>query len=347
MLSRALTLATVMLLVGCCVAHEALAQATNLEAGKSPSQIFAGTCTACHKSPHGLLKTVPPGSLSSFLRQHYTTSGEMAGVLASYLVSNGATDTRVGGAKDAKGAKEAKQEAARPAGPPDQLDRFGRRLRPATATQEASRPETEPRQAAKPDADGLATPQAEPGRPAHNAKRPEGQVPVQAEGDRGPDGRRLSAKHRLSRRGKLGAEEPPKADTAKEEPASAEPSKDASTEPSKDASKSEASARQESGKSEATKPSGEDQPETAKVEEPKQSNGEAPVARADPVPPVTSAPPATSQAAVSAQPSGGTSEPRSAGSSTSAQEPPPAVTASAPPLPQVAPAGPPAPPISQ
>ena len=57
MLSRALILATVMLLIGGFAAAPAHAQATNLEAGKSPSQIFAGTCTACHKSPRGLLKT--------------------------------------------------------------------------------------------------------------------------------------------------------------------------------------------------------------------------------------------------------------------------------------------------
>src|SRR5438105_15859395 len=111
MLSRALTLATVMLLIGCLAANKAQAQATNLEAGKTPSQIFAGTCNACHKSPRGLLKTVPASSLPGYLRQHYTTSSDMASVLASFLVSNGATDTRYQG-KDqpktdlAKGAKE-------------------------------------------------------------------------------------------------------------------------------------------------------------------------------------------------------------------------------------------------
>ena len=94
MLSRALSLATVTLLIGCLAAGSALAQATNLEAGKSPSQIFAGTCNACHKSPRGLLKTVPASSLPGFLRQHYTTSSDMASVLSSFLVSNGATDTR-------------------------------------------------------------------------------------------------------------------------------------------------------------------------------------------------------------------------------------------------------------
>src|SRR5213593_2973505 len=95
MLSRALSSATVTLLIGCFAV--APVQAQNLEAGKSPSQIFAGTCNACHKSPRGLLKTVPASSLPGYLRQHYTTSSDMASVLASFLVSNGATDTRYQG----------------------------------------------------------------------------------------------------------------------------------------------------------------------------------------------------------------------------------------------------------
>src|ERR1700675_348389 len=114
MLGRALSLATVTLLIGCFAEAPVQAQAQNLEAGKSPSQIFAGTCTACHKSPRGLLKTVPAGSLQGFLRQHYTTSPEMASLLGAFLVSNGATDTRYGGAQ-AKPAKDAKSEA-RPGG---------------------------------------------------------------------------------------------------------------------------------------------------------------------------------------------------------------------------------------
>src|SRR5882757_8069808 len=182
MLSRALSLATVMLLIGGFAAVPVRAQ--NLEAGKSPSQIFAGTCTACHKGACGLLKTVAPGSLPGFLRQHYTTSSEMASVLSAYLVSNGAADTRYTGGQ-AKQAKDAKQE---PSGQPTQLDRFGRPVRRAPS-QEASRP----------DGDGRV-PQA-------------GQTPGAAAEERGPDGRRLSAKQRLSKRGKPG-EELPKADAA-------------------------------------------------------------------------------------------------------------------------------------
>src|SRR3954466_8840865 len=124
MLSRALSLAAVMLLIGGFAAVPVRAQ--NLEAGKSPAQIFSGTCTACHKGARGLLKTVAPGSLPGFPRQHYTTSSEMAGVLASYLISNGATDTRYQGGEP-KGAKDARQDS----GQPTQLDFSGRPIRRA------------------------------------------------------------------------------------------------------------------------------------------------------------------------------------------------------------------------
>ena len=93
MLSRALSLATVMLLIGCLTAGVARA-VENLDAGKSPSQIFSNTCSACHKSPRGLLKNMPASSLPGFLRQHYTTGTDMASVLSSYLISNGAADPR-------------------------------------------------------------------------------------------------------------------------------------------------------------------------------------------------------------------------------------------------------------
>jgi hypothetical protein len=341
MLSRALSLATVTLLIGCFVTAPAGAQAQNLEAGKSPSQIFAGTCTACHKSPRGLLKTVAPGSLPGFLRQHYTTSSDMAALLSAFLVSNGATDTRYVGAPP-KAGKDAKSEAS-PGGPPDQLDRFGRRLRPA-APQEAARPEAEPREAARPDADGLA-PQGEPGRHGRNARRfarpgeppdaarpaAEGQTPAQATSERGPDGRKLTAKQRLSKRGKPGGEEPPKSDAAKEEPAQGEAAKDA-------AAKSE-NAKVENGKSEDAKPSDAGKSESAKSDAARETgSGESPAPAADPVPAVTPVP------AVSAGTSGGTPESVPTPSAPAAQPAPPAVTASAPP---VVPAGPPAPPISQ
>ncbi|MBR0901697.1 hypothetical protein [Bradyrhizobium liaoningense] len=132
MSSRALSLATVLLLIGFGAADTVLAQATNLEAGKTPSQLFAQTCNVCHKSPRGLLKSVAPGSLPGFLRQHYTTSSDMAGVLASYLVSNGATDTRYQ-------AKDGKKDAN--AAPGQSPEHQGRRQRSQDAAKDGVSPE--------------------------------------------------------------------------------------------------------------------------------------------------------------------------------------------------------------
>jgi hypothetical protein len=340
MLSRALSLAAVTLLIGCFAAAPAWAQATNLEAGKSPSQIFAGTCNACHKSPRGLLKTVSAGSLQGFLRQHYTTSSEMASLLSAFLVSNGATDTRYGGAQP-KGAKEGAKDAKPDARPAEQLDRFGHRLRPAATTQEA----------AKPDADGI---RPEPGntkrlaRPAEatDAAKPDGQAPAQAAIERGPDGRKLTAKQRLSKRGKPAAEELPKTDAGKdagkEEPAKGEPVKE--DKPAAETAKDEGS------KLEGAQPA-ESKPEAAKVEAPKEpGNGETTALRADPVPPVTPAPPVASPPVSTAATSSAPPE-TPAPQALSAPAPPPTVTASTPPpeppVTPATPAGPPTPPISK
>ncbi len=314
MLSRALSLAAVTLLIGYFAAPSAWAQAQNLEAGKSASQLFAGTCNACHKSPRGLLKTVSAGSLPGFLREHYTTSSDMAAQLSTFLISNGASDTR----------SQAKQGAdAKPAnGAADQADRQGRKMRP-------------PQEAARPGADELA-PQgrnakrmARPGE-APDVARPatDGPVPTRAAIERGPDGRKLTAKQGLSKRGRPG-EEPP---TAQDEPPKLEPTTD-------EKAKAE-TAREGNTKPEGAK-GGDGKSEAARMETPKSSGADTPVLRPDPVPPVTPAPPPSASKAPA--------DSAAARPPAPPPEPPPAVTASAPPPapPAAAAAGPPAPPISQ
>ena len=353
MLSRALSLATVTLLIGCYAADPVRAQAQNLEAGKSPSQIFAGTCNACHKSPRGLLKTVSPGSLPGFLRQHYTTSSDMASLLSAFLVSNGATDTR-----PSKPGTDAKLDA-KPGAGSEQPDRQGRRMRPGS--QEAVRPDTNGvSQQGESGRQGRRR-LARPGEGPDEAKPAvDGQAPVQA-----GDDRKLTAKQRLSKRGKPGGEEAPKTDAAKSDADKSDAAKSdasksdtakvdagkddaAKAEPGKDEKPKSDTAKEESGKPEGTKPPGEGKSEAAKVEAPRDSgSGAPPVLRADPVPPVTPAPPAPSatSAAVS---SGAPAQPAARPSApTPPSEPPPAVTASAPPPAPAGNAGPPAPPISQ
>src|ERR1700676_2574170 len=70
----------------------------------------------------------------------------MAGVLSSYLLSNGATDTRMGGGLTKQG-KDAKSEPKPAAGPEQAEPRLGHRLRPAASPQKAARPDTDGRTA--------------------------------------------------------------------------------------------------------------------------------------------------------------------------------------------------------
>jgi hypothetical protein len=307
MSSRALILAAVMFLIGGFAAIQA--QAENLDAGKSPSQLFAGTCSECHKSSQGLLKRVPAASLPGFLRQHYTTSGEMASVLSAYLISNGAADKRLSGGQPKPGT------VAKPDAEPRQAGEAGRRCIFTTG------------RAQGPQAAGAARRGA---RPADD-----GQTPAQAASERGPDGRKSAAR---LRRDRPGNEEPPKTDAAKtdtsktdtsktdagkDEPAKGEPAQD--DKPPTETAKGE-TGRPELNKPEATGPTGEGKSEgksdAARIDAPEATNGnESPALRADPVPPVTPAP------APPAAASGVTPEPATA--------PPAAAT------------GPPVPPISQ
>ena len=179
MLSRALSLATVTLVIGCLTAV-AVRAVENLEAGKTPSQIFAGTCNACHKSPRGLLKTVPSSSLPGFLRQHYTTSSDMASVLASFLVSNGAADTRFQAKQDqAKQGKDGTKEGARQeaATRPEQSDanrNAKQRLLPRPSeTPDVMRPDHGPAQAVIDAKQGVKQKQGKKGRPVEEPPKVE------------------------------------------------------------------------------------------------------------------------------------------------------------------------------
>jgi hypothetical protein len=346
MLSRALSLATVTFLIGCLTAGVARA-AENLDAGKSPSQIFSNTCSACHKSPRGLLKSTPASSLPGFLRQHYTTGTEMASVLSSYLISNGAADPRY------QGKDQSKQKDARQDGRPGQPDRLGRRQPPAAPAQEASRPDGEgtPPQGEGVrrgrDAKRLARPQ-----PVPEAANPvDGQAPVQAATDS-----KMGVRQKQGRRGRQpAAAEPPKTapaaptakeddalrDAAKAESAVTDSDKPGAAKPDSDSAKSDPAQTdaintdgdrpdREAAKS-AVERARESRPETAKVDPPRENAGSEPnPLRPDPVPPVTPASPAFTANAP---------DPSASAPATTSAMPPP-VTATVP-------SGPPAPPISR
>jgi hypothetical protein len=87
-LARWLSIGAMVALPGIAVAQ------TDYSAGKTPPQLFAGDCSACHQSPQGLARGRDAGTLTGFLRDHYTTKVEWAGVLARYLVGVGGTRPR-------------------------------------------------------------------------------------------------------------------------------------------------------------------------------------------------------------------------------------------------------------
>ena len=333
MLSRALSSATVMLLIGCLTAGVARA-VENLDAGKSPSQIFSNTCSACHKSPRGLLKSTPASSLPGFLRQHYTTGTDMAAVLSSYLISNGASDPRYQG-KDQPKQKDAKQD-----GKPDQPDRLGRRPRSAAPEREASRPDAD---AARPQGEGTR-----PGRDAKRYGRPrvtpdaagpaDGQVPVQAATDS-----KSGVRQKQGRRGRPSPAEQPKTeqvspaakdddatrDATRSETGAVDSTKPGSAEPAPDTVKADPSGSDAA----IVKVDPPQENATIKVDAPKENTGgEVNPLRPDPVPSAAPAPPAS--AAIAPDPSASTSTPPASSQPVTATVPSP-------------PAGPPVPPISR
>jgi hypothetical protein len=89
----------------------ALAEAqTNLDQGKSASQIFANACVECHKEPHGLAKGRSASALADFLREHYTTNSQQAAALAAYVMGGRSADTAP--ATQGRGAKPAPEHAS-------------------------------------------------------------------------------------------------------------------------------------------------------------------------------------------------------------------------------------------
>jgi hypothetical protein len=95
-------------------AGAALAQ--DFTAGKTPAQLFGSDCSACHRLPNGLGKKYDVGSLSGFLREHYTTKPDSAGALAKYVMGFAnlrATQTTAPSAGDSVAARPAEEPKAR------------------------------------------------------------------------------------------------------------------------------------------------------------------------------------------------------------------------------------------
>jgi hypothetical protein len=94
-----------------------LAQAQDLDQGKSGAQLFATDCMNCHHSPKGLARDSFSWTLSSFLQQHYTTSSASAQALTAYLQS---VDARRSNQDPAVHSRRAAENTARASPHPPQ-----------------------------------------------------------------------------------------------------------------------------------------------------------------------------------------------------------------------------------
>ena len=136
---RAWNLPAVVGLLAICIGAPAYPQG-NIDAGKTPAQIFSSTCTACHRRPQELKRTSV-----GFLRQHYTTGTEEASAMASYLAGVGSDPRAVEqrGKDRGKGPQQQERAKAAPgqqqAQSPGQPQAKGRRAEPAKSANVAAR----------------------------------------------------------------------------------------------------------------------------------------------------------------------------------------------------------------
>jgi mono/diheme cytochrome c family protein len=84
----AMAVALLAIVLSAAIASPSLAQ-TNIDQGKTPAELFANDCAACHKTTRGLANGENSLSLSVFLREHYTASRDQAAALAAYVLANG------------------------------------------------------------------------------------------------------------------------------------------------------------------------------------------------------------------------------------------------------------------
>ena len=128
---------------------------TNLDQGKSASQIFAAACAECHKAPRPLGNGRNNAALTEFLREHYTTSRDQAAALAAYVLGGRGTEP-VGGAAQGRGQKPAVERVERSPPAPEEP-------KPSKRQARQSKPDEGARTEAKSDAKPEVKPEIELG----------------------------------------------------------------------------------------------------------------------------------------------------------------------------------------
>jgi hypothetical protein len=166
-----------------------LAQAQAQESfdrGRTPAQLFASDCAECHRNPKAVIKTLYPGSLAGFLREHYTASKESAVALANYLISLG-PEPRPAARSAAPSSRAPAPSAAKPSAARPSGNQGGTPAKPAEAAP-AAKPVAEPKTSASPETSPApaATPAEPEVKPPPKPPEPEAKPPAATSGE-GPN----------------------------------------------------------------------------------------------------------------------------------------------------------------
>ena len=107
----------------------------NIDAGKTPAQIFGDTCAGCHRSARELRR-----ASASFLRSHYTAGSDEAAAMANYLAGVGGNEPRSSAATQAQPKRPPADVAKQPGRPADQLQPIRPAEQPKSGTASATAP---------------------------------------------------------------------------------------------------------------------------------------------------------------------------------------------------------------
>jgi len=121
----------------------------NIDAGKTPAQIFGDTCAGCHRSARELRR-----ASASFLRSHYTAGSDEAASMANYLAGVGGNEPRSSAASGSQPKRPPADVAKQPPRPAvEQAKSAAPTTTPsATQPQPKSRPTASAQARALPDA---------------------------------------------------------------------------------------------------------------------------------------------------------------------------------------------------
>jgi len=137
----------------------------NIDAGKTPAQMFADICTNCHRRPQELKR----GASAGFLRQHYMPGSQEAAAMASYLAGLPSDPRAKDRAKDARESREPREPREKATKAQQQANDKAKALTPkakraAELAKTASEPPPEPAPeiAAQPEPEAPPVPKLEP-----------------------------------------------------------------------------------------------------------------------------------------------------------------------------------------